>query len=369
MEARPSGPSSRRLPLNPREMNPIAAQPYTGKSSSRTRVLTTVLRSTGSRCPRTSSASQLALGLQGHRGRVGGRRSRRPDSRSARCAARTSCRCSSTATRSSTTRRASSLGSRRTTRTRRSTRATRRGAPRPSSSSTGSTASGSARRTSSRRSGRRRTPIPRASRSSARRSPRRSTSSRALLAGRDYLLGDFSVADCAAFPFLRFARYEHENDEYLFHHILIERLRPLDGLSARRGLDRAAGSAPARLAPTRRRCRPACRPRRGRRATRRRESPCGCSRARPSSRARPRPASRGCRPPGDEMPIQRVPSGLPGPGGIGFASFAQSESGGFHVGSRSMTTISNVAERRRVLRACPVATVKRRTTLRRRRRA
>jgi len=50
-----------------------------------------------------------------------------------------------------------------------------------------------------------------------------------LLAGRDYLLGDFSVADCAAFPFLRFARYEHENDEYLYHHILIERLRPLDG--------------------------------------------------------------------------------------------------------------------------------------------
>ena len=50
-----------------------------------------------------------------------------------------------------------------------------------------------------------------------------------LLAGRDYLLGDFSVADCAAFPFLRFARYEHENDEYLYHHVLIERLRPLDG--------------------------------------------------------------------------------------------------------------------------------------------
>jgi glutathione S-transferase len=50
-----------------------------------------------------------------------------------------------------------------------------------------------------------------------------------LLAGRDYLLGDFSVADCAAFPFLRFAAYEHENDGYLYHHILIERLRPLDG--------------------------------------------------------------------------------------------------------------------------------------------
>jgi glutathione S-transferase len=50
-----------------------------------------------------------------------------------------------------------------------------------------------------------------------------------LLAGRDYLLGDFSVADCAAFPFLRFGAYEHENDGYLYHHILIERLRPLDG--------------------------------------------------------------------------------------------------------------------------------------------
>jgi len=50
----------------------------------------------------------------------------------------------------------------------------------------------------------------------------------ALLTGRDYLLGDFGVADCAAFPFLRFARYHEENDPYVFHHVLIEHLA-LDG--------------------------------------------------------------------------------------------------------------------------------------------
>jgi glutathione S-transferase len=50
----------------------------------------------------------------------------------------------------------------------------------------------------------------------------------ALLSGREYLFGDFSVADCAAFPFLRFARYSLPDDPYLFHQILIDRLRPLD---------------------------------------------------------------------------------------------------------------------------------------------
>ena len=44
---------------------------------------------------------------------------------------------------------------------------------------------------------------------------------------------------------------------------------------------------------------------------------------------------------GAESPIQRVPSGLPGPGGIGSASFAQSEAGGYHQGFRHLTTISN----------------------------
>jgi glutathione S-transferase len=51
----------------------------------------------------------------------------------------------------------------------------------------------------------------------------------ALLDGRKYLMGDFSVADCAAFPFLRFARYHEENDPYLFHAILIEQLALGDG--------------------------------------------------------------------------------------------------------------------------------------------
>ena len=43
--------------------------------------------------------------------------------------------------------------------------------------------------------------------------------------------------------------------------------------------------------------------------------------------------------PGAERPIQRVPSGLPGPGGIGFAPFAHGEFGGYHHGSFHLTTI------------------------------
>ena len=46
----------------------------------------------------------------------------------------------------------------------------------------------------------------------------------ALLTGRDYLMGELGVADCVAFPFLRFARYHEENDPYVFHAILIEHL-------------------------------------------------------------------------------------------------------------------------------------------------
>ncbi len=46
---------------------------------------------------------------------------------------------------------------------------------------------------------------------------------------------------------------------------------------------------------------------------------------------------------GAEMPIQRVPSGFPGPGGIGFAPSAQAEPcGGYHHGLRCIVTISNV---------------------------
>ena len=46
-----------------------------------------------------------------------------------------------------------------------------------------------------------------------------------LLEGREYLLGEFSAADCAAFPFLRFALVFDEDDPYLFHRIVAERLR------------------------------------------------------------------------------------------------------------------------------------------------
>jgi glutathione S-transferase len=49
-----------------------------------------------------------------------------------------------------------------------------------------------------------------------------------LLAGRDYLFGDFSVADCAAFPFLKYALLFDPKDDELFHRVLSENL-VLDG--------------------------------------------------------------------------------------------------------------------------------------------
>jgi glutathione S-transferase len=49
-----------------------------------------------------------------------------------------------------------------------------------------------------------------------------------LLAGRDYLFGEFSVADCAAFPFLKYGLIWDEDDDHLFHRILVDHLR-LDG--------------------------------------------------------------------------------------------------------------------------------------------
>jgi glutathione S-transferase len=47
----------------------------------------------------------------------------------------------------------------------------------------------------------------------------------ALLAGRDYLLGDFSAADCAAFPFLRYGLTHDPSDDEPFHLVLVEHLR------------------------------------------------------------------------------------------------------------------------------------------------
>jgi glutathione S-transferase len=43
-----------------------------------------------------------------------------------------------------------------------------------------------------------------------------------LLAGRDYLFGDFGAADCAAFPFLRYALGCDPADTELFHRILAD---------------------------------------------------------------------------------------------------------------------------------------------------
>lgn len=48
-----------------------------------------------------------------------------------------------------------------------------------------------------------------------------------LLDGRDYMLGAFSAADCAAYPFLKYARGRPPEDDELFHRIL-EEYQPLD---------------------------------------------------------------------------------------------------------------------------------------------
>ncbi|HMC82189.1 MAG TPA: glutathione S-transferase family protein, partial [Candidatus Polarisedimenticolia bacterium] len=47
-----------------------------------------------------------------------------------------------------------------------------------------------------------------------------------MLTGRDYLQGEFSAADIAAFPFLKYATLREPGDPYLFHKILIDTQRP-----------------------------------------------------------------------------------------------------------------------------------------------
>jgi maleylpyruvate isomerase len=49
-----------------------------------------------------------------------------------------------------------------------------------------------------------------------------------MLDGRDHLFGEFSAADCAAFPFLKFARGRDPEDDESFHRVLEDHLR-LDG--------------------------------------------------------------------------------------------------------------------------------------------
>jgi glutathione S-transferase len=51
-----------------------------------------------------------------------------------------------------------------------------------------------------------------------------------LLDGREHLFGDFSAADCAAFPFLKYALDRNEVDDEPFHEILRE-FQPIDGHS------------------------------------------------------------------------------------------------------------------------------------------
>ncbi len=46
-----------------------------------------------------------------------------------------------------------------------------------------------------------------------------------MLAGREYLMGEFSVADCVAWPFLRYALIPpDEEDTYLIHAILVAKM-------------------------------------------------------------------------------------------------------------------------------------------------
>jgi glutathione S-transferase len=49
-----------------------------------------------------------------------------------------------------------------------------------------------------------------------------------LLAGRDYLFGDFGVADITAYPFLKYAVLWEEGDEHEFHRVL-QRWLPIEG--------------------------------------------------------------------------------------------------------------------------------------------
>ncbi len=47
-----------------------------------------------------------------------------------------------------------------------------------------------------------------------------------MLTGRDHLLGEFSAADIAAFPFVKYATIQDPNDPHLFHKILVEHQKP-----------------------------------------------------------------------------------------------------------------------------------------------
>ena len=70
-----------------------------------------------------------------------------------------------------------------------------------------------------------------------------------LLDGRDYLFGEFGVADVIAFPFLKYAVFGlPPDDDELFHRVLVEHMPLGDGLPASACLDRARRRAPSQLA-------------------------------------------------------------------------------------------------------------------------
>ena len=57
-----------------------------------------------------------------------------------------------------------------------------------------------------------------------------------LLEGRDYLFGDFGVADVIAFPFLKYAAFGlPPGDDELFHRVLVEHMPLGDGYPRLRG--------------------------------------------------------------------------------------------------------------------------------------
>ena len=60
-----------------------------------------------------------------------------------------------------------------------------------------------------------------------------------LLTGRDHLFGAFGAADCAAWPFLRYAVAIEPDDDELFHRVLHERMALTDRHAGAARLDRA----------------------------------------------------------------------------------------------------------------------------------
>jgi glutathione S-transferase len=66
----------------------------------------------------------------------------------------------------------------------------------------------------------------------------------ALLSDREYLLGDFGVADCAAFPFLKYAALHDPDDDEAFHLILAEYLQVDGGHPSLKGWIRRVDERP-----------------------------------------------------------------------------------------------------------------------------